>query len=354
MKSADCDTLWSALPMPALLVDASDRIIEANPASEFFLNTSRRSLEHAKIADKLAGELGLEPALSKVRRDQAPVFINNVTVTINGQARHDCNLQLSLLAPEGEAVLVIVQPRDLAMRLGRSNRVKSAARSAIGMSEMLAHEIKNPLAGITGAAQLLSMSLNREDRELTDLIVAESRRIVALLEQVEQFGNLRPPERRAVNIHDLLDRARKSAQMGYGAHLRFVESYDPSLPPTWVDGDQFVQVFLNLLKNAAQASGETGTITLRTYYDRALSLRDSDGSEHRLPLQIEISDDGPGIPHELAREVFEPFVSGHENGTGLGLALVSKIISDHNGWISLDSEPGRTTFRIALPVAPKE
>ncbi|KKK61418.1 hypothetical protein LCGC14_3014540, partial [marine sediment metagenome] len=238
--------------------------------------------------------------------------------------------------------------------LGRSGAVKSSARSAIGMAEMLAHEIKNPLAGITGAAQLLSMGLEAQDQELTDLIVAESRRIVTLLEQVEQFGNLRPPQRREINLHDLLDRARKSAAVGFSAHMRLTEDYDPSLPPTYVDGDQMLQVFANLIRNATEAAGPGGgTITIRTFYDLSLRLRRKDGTGAALPLQVEIIDDGPGLPPDIAGDIFEPFVSGRENGTGLGLALVGKIISDHDGWITVDSVPGRTAFRISLPVAPK-
>ena len=175
-----------------------------------------------------------------------------------------------------------------------------------------------------------------------------------LLEQVEQFGNLRPPERKAVNVHDLLDRARKSAMIGFAAHMSILEEYDPSLPSTFVDGDQMLQVFLNLLKNAAEAAGDTkGTIRIRTFYDMSLRLRRKDGPAS-LPLNVEIIDDGPGLPPEIASEAFEPFVSGRENGTGLGLALVSKIISDHDGWISVDSVPGRTVFRISLPKVPAQ
>ncbi|MGL6209172.1 MAG: two-component system sensor histidine kinase NtrB, partial [Paracoccaceae bacterium] len=253
-----------------------------------------------------------------------------------------------------DIVMLLISPRDIADRMGRAMQVKSAAKSAIGMAEMLAHEIKNPLAGISGAAQLISMNASAEDRELTDLIVEETRRIVKLLEQVEQFGNLRPPERRAVNIHDALDRARKSAQMGYAGHMTILEDYDPSLPPTFADPDQLMQVFLNLIKNASEAAGaKGGTIRLHTFYDMGLRLRRKDGTGGTLPLQVEIIDDGPGLPPDIAADVFEPFVSGRENGTGLGLALVSKIVSDHHGWIGVESVPGRTVFRLSLPLAPK-
>ena len=250
-------------------------------------------------------------------------------------------------------MLLMISPRELAGRMTQSHSVKSAAKSAIGMAEMLAHEIKNPLAGITGAAQLLSMNLPAEELELTDLIVAESRRIVKLLGQVEQFGNLSEPQRAPVNLHDVLDRARRSALLGFGAQMRIKEDYDPSLPLAWGDKDQLLQVVLNLLRNASEAAGEQGgTIRLHSYYEHSFRMRRADGSGQSLPLQIEVIDDGPGLPENIKGDIFDPFVSGRENGTGLGLALVSKIISEHDGWISVNSVPGQTTFRISLPRAP--
>ena len=197
------------------------------------------------------------------------------------------------------------------------------------------------------------MGLGPEDLELTDLIVEESRRIVKLLEQVEQFGNLSAPDKKPVNIHDVLDRARRSALLGFGAHMRIVEDYDPSLPMALGDPDQLLQVVLNLIKNASEATrGGAGTITLRTFYEHSFRMRRNDGTGQSLPLQIEIGDDGPGIPQEIAGDIFDPFVSGRENGTGLGLALVSKIVSDHDGWISVSSVPGKTVFRLSLPMIP--
>ncbi len=348
------ELIWASLPVPAFLLAEDDGIAEINPAAEQFLNTSAKHLIGAPIFDKLAIDAPLEGAFQRVRSDNSVLFINNVDVSGGNKAPIQCNIQIAPLMGVPGHVLLLMEPRQLADRLGRSHSVKSSARSAIGMAEMLAHEIKNPLAGITGAAQLLSMNLSAEDQELTDLIVAESRRIVALLEQVEQFGNVRLPVRRSINIHDLLDRATKSARVGFAANMTFTEDYDPSLPPTWVDGDQMLQVLLNLLKNAAEAAAlGGGTIRLRTFYDLSLRLRRKDGSGNPLPLQVEIIDDGPGLPPEISADIFEPFVSGRENGTGLGLSLVSKIISDHDGWITVDSIPGRTTFRISLPVAPK-
>ena len=349
--------IWASLPLPALLIGSDNRIIEVNPAGEIFLNASSRSLMGQPAFDRLSIDAPMDEALARARINQSPLFINDVDVTTGERPPVQCNVQVAPMHDNADVVMVLISPREIADRLGRSMQVKSAAKSAIGMAEMLAHEIKNPLAGISGAAQLLSMGLSSEDRELTDLIVEETRRIVKLLEQVEQFGNLRPPERRPVNIHDALDRARKSALVGFAAHMTIVEDYDPSLPPTYADSDQLMQVLLNLIKNAAEASarnGRAGTIRLHTFYDLSLRLRRKDGAPAALPLQIEIIDDGPGIPPEIAADIFEPFVSGRENGTGLGLALVSKIISDHEGWISVDSVPGRTVFRVSLPTVPKD
>jgi two-component system, NtrC family, nitrogen regulation sensor histidine kinase GlnL len=347
--------IWASLPMPSLLVDAAGLIHEANPAAETFLNASARTLRGQPALDRLAIDAPMEEAMARARANQSPLNINDVDVTSGDRAPVQCTVHVAPMHDNPDMLLLILSPREIADRMGRSLGAKSAAKSAIGMAEMLAHEIKNPLAGISGAAQLLSMSLPPEDQELTDLIVEETRRIVKLLGQVEQFGNLRPPDRRAVNLHDALDRARRSALVGFGAHMQIVEDYDPSLPPTWADPDQLMQVFLNLIRNAAEAAGpQGGTIRLRTFYDLSLRVRRKDGTSAALPLNVEVIDDGPGLPPDIAAQVFEPFVSGRENGTGLGLALVSKIISDHDGWISVDSVPGRTVFRLSLPMAPKD
>lgn len=348
------DRIFAALPMPALLVGPDDRITDANPAAETFLNTSARMLVGQRLTERLVVDFDLMQSLGRARTNQADVNINEAQVTTAERAQVQAQIQIAPVHDSGEFLLML-SPRVMADRIGRARNASSAAKSAIGMAEMLAHEIKNPLAGISGAAQLLSMGLTPEDRELTDLIVEETRRIVKLLEQVEQFGNVRPPDCRAVNIHDALDRARRSAQMGYASHMLIVEDYDPSLPATWADADQLMQVFLNLIKNAAEASKDRrGVIRLRTFYDLSLRLRRRDGSGASLPLQVEIIDDGPGIPGDIAADIFEPFVSGRENGTGLGLALVSKIITDHGGLIGVESVPGKTVFRISLPMAPKD
>ncbi|SDE12981.1 two-component system sensor histidine kinase NtrB [Limimaricola pyoseonensis] len=345
--------LWNSLPVPALLLGPDDTIIDANAAAELFLNLSLKALTGASVWDKVSIDAPLEAAFIRVRTQSSPLFVNDVDVGSGERAPVQCNLQFAPLSGSEGQILMMISPREMAGRMGQHSASGKAARSAIGMAEMLAHEIKNPLAGITGAAQLLSMGLSSEDLELTDLIVAESRRIVKLLEQVEQFGNLRPPARRPVNLHDVLDRARQSAKLGFGAHMSFVEDYDPSLPRALADADQILQVVLNLIKNASEAGAAGGTIRLRSFYEPSLRVRQPDGSHALLPLQVEVQDDGPGLPPEIAQEVFEPFVSGRENGTGLGLALVSKLMAENGGRVSVETVPGRTVFRLSFPRAPE-
>ncbi|WP_050928472.1 two-component system sensor histidine kinase NtrB [Aestuariivita boseongensis] len=348
-------SIWASLPVPAFLIDTDDRITDVNSAGEGFLNASARQVEGQPVWDLIAVDAPLEEALQRARANGTPLFVNDVDVGTGNRAPLQCALQIAPLVNHPGMMILMISPRELAGRMTQSHSVKSAAQSAIGMAEMLAHEIKNPLAGITGAAQLLSMNLSQEDLELTDLIVTESRRIVKLLEQVEQFGNLSAPDLKPVNIHDVLDRARRSALLGFGAHMRIIEDYDPSLPLAYGDPDQLLQVVLNLLKNASEAAGDIGgDIRIHTYFEHSFRLRRSDGSGHSLPLQVEIIDDGPGLPDDIKADIFDPFVSGRENGTGLGLALVSKIISDHDGWISVTSVPGRTVFRLSLPRAPRD
>ncbi|WP_282157685.1 two-component system sensor histidine kinase NtrB [Shimia thalassica] len=350
----DTPALWNSLPVPALLVDPEDRIEDINPAAESFLNASAKSMRGVPVWDKIAVDSPLEDAFLRARKHGTPLFVNDADIGTGDGPPIQGNLKISPVADKDGYMLFLITSRALAGRMTQSRGVKSSAKSAIGMAEMLAHEIKNPLAGITGAAQLLSMNLAPEDLELTDLIVEESRRIVKLLEQVEQFGNLSPAQKNPVNLHDVLDRARRSAMVGFGAHMVFHEDYDPSLPFAQGDADQLLQVVLNLLKNASEAADKKGTIRLRTYYDHSFRMRRSDGSGQALPLQVEVMDDGPGLPLDIKGDVFDPFVSGRENGTGLGLALVSKIISDHGGLINVDSVPGRTVFRISLPRLSKD
>ena len=260
-------------------------------------------------------------------------------------------------APAGEGADLLVltlHERSMADKMDRHLTHRSAARSVTAMAAMLAHEVKNPLSGIRGAAQLLEQDADASGRELTQLICDETDRIVALVNRMEAFSDHAPVARDEVNIHEVLDRVRKIAISGFARHVTIREEYDPSLPPVHGDRDLLLQVFLNLVKNAAEAVPDVGgEIALTTAYRHGLRLAvpGGDGRRH-LPLMVSVADNGAGIPEDLKAHLFDPFVTTKRNGTGLGLALVAKVIGDHGGVIEFDSQPRRTVFRLFLPISP--
>ena len=351
MSGALFEGVWNALPQPALVLDETDRVIAANSAAEAFFSASSTQLAKRRLVDLAGPDSRLADLVRRARGGALSLADHSVELAPADGKAVAVDVQVAAVDPEGRTVLALFQPRSLAEQMDRSLTHRNAARSVTGMAAMLAHEIKNPLAGISGAAQLLDMSLGDGERELTDLIREETARIEKLLERVEAFGDTRPLPKEPVNIHDVIDRAKRAAEAGYASHVRFFVEFDPSLPPVPGDADQLMQVFQNLLKNAAEATPKVGgVVMIRTSYSPGVSIAGLGGGRESVPLLISIQDNGAGVPPELKSDIFEPFVTSKAGGSGLGLALVSKVIADHGGTIECDSEPGWTVMRLRLPI----
>ena len=345
----------NALPLPVLVIDAGGRVVDANVAAEAFFEVSVPLLQRLLLRDLAPLGSPLLALVDQVRDRGAPVNEYRVDLsTPRNPGDRIVDLHVAPLPERQGHVVVMLQERTIADKMDRQLTHRGAARSVIALAAMLAHEIKNPLSGIRGAAQLLEQSAADEDRTLTRLICDEADRIVKLVDRMEVFADERPVEREPVNIHVVLEHVKRLAQSGFARHIKFIEDYDPSLPPVLANRDQLIQVFLNLVKNAAEAIGQDaidGEITMTTAFRPGVRLS-LPGSKTRvsLPLEFCIRDNGPGVPNDLMPHLFDPFVTTKPSGTGLGLALVAKIIGDHGGIIECESQPRHTTFRVLMPI----
>jgi two-component system nitrogen regulation sensor histidine kinase GlnL len=350
----DTAAILGALPVPVILLDRDNRFRLVNQAAEQFLGISSAGLSQLCMQDLIPADNPLFLLIEQVRTTEATIADHDLTLESPRLHKRGITVQGSSLPEEPGAVLLVMQDASTARALDRQLAFRGAARSVRAMAAMLAHEVKNPLSGIRGAAQLLEGSVGPADRELAELIRDEADRIRALVDRMEAFGE-KPIARSAVNIHRVLEHVRRLAQSGFAAGVRFVETYDPSLPPVWGNRDQLIQVILNLVKNAAEAISVPGIarpeITLATGFQHGVRIA-VPGSRTRveLPLFVAVRDNGPGIPDDMRPHLFEPFVTSKATGSGLGLALVAKIVGDHGGLIEVTSRPGRTEFRLHLPV----
>jgi two-component system nitrogen regulation sensor histidine kinase GlnL len=354
IAAAPSDAQLNALPHPIIVVSREGRITEANVAAEQFFDASLATLRRHRLHDLVPFGSPLLALIDQVRHRRAAVNEYKVDLaTPRNPGERLVDVYVAPLLEFTGQILVMLQERNIAEKMDRQLTHRGAARSVIALAAMLAHEIKNPLSGIRGAAQLIEQGANDDDRALTQLICEETDRIVKLVDRMEVFADERPVEREPVNIHVVLDRVKRLAHSGFARHIRFVEDYDPSLPPVLGNPDQLIQVFLNLVKNAAEAVGDTpdGEIMLTTAFRPGVRLSlPGNKTPVSLPLECCVRDNGPGVPEGLMPHLFDPFVTTKPAGSGLGLALASKIVGDHGGIIECESQPRRTTFRILMPL----
>lgn len=354
-RPVEHDLLLAALPHPILVLAPDNRIVYANAAAEAFFSTGIVVLKRMRLDEVVAFGCPLMALIDQVRRSGSTVNEYGVEVTtpkFSGAELVD--VYSGPLPDQSDLIVLMLQQRNMALMIERQLTHRAAARSVSGLAAVLAHEIKNPLSGIRGAAQLLEHELSDQDRSLTQLICSETDRIRNLVDRMEVFGDERPLTMEPVNIHDVLDHVRRLCESGAGRGIRYLEDYDPSLPPVPGNRDKLVQAFLNLMKNAVETIGDNknhGRIVMQTSFRPGVRLSvPGSGKRIGLPLMIQIEDNGSGIPEHLKSNLFDPFVTTKRTGTGLGLALVAKIIGDHGGIVEFDSDPERTIFRVLLPM----
>lgn len=349
--AVDPRAVLNALPDPVVVVDGSGDIRYVNLEAQEFFDIGASMIEGTPLRDLLPPDSPVQTLLEQVRRGSMVASQEGVVIDTPRIGPNTVTVQVAAMGDGSDQVVVTLHQRSLARKIDNSLTHRSAARSVTAMAAMLAHEVKNPLSGIRGAAQLLEENADEQDRVLTRLICDEADRIVALVNRMEVFSE-RALERGPVNIHTVLEHVRNIAQSGFGRNIRFIERYDPSLPPVYGNRDQLIQVLLNLVKNAAEACPETGgEIVLSTAYQHGVRMALTGGDTRQpLPLLVSVQDNGDGIPEDLRSNLFDAFVTTKVNGTGLGLALVAKIIGDHGGVIEFDSQPRRTVFKVSLPM----
>ena len=348
----NAEELLDALPDPIVVANQHGQIVQVNLSAEDFYNMPRVVFLKQDLGDLFPTASPIFSLVDQAFRTGNSVAEYGIELETPHLGTQTVMVQVAPIGVPAQHVAIQLGERSMARKIDQRNNHRHAVRSISGMAAMLAHELRNPLLSIRGAAQLLEQQVSDADRELTQLIREETNRIKNLIDRVEVFTDATPLSPEPVNIHEVLQQVRRLAQAGFCADVAIEERYDPSLPDVSGNREQLVQLFLNLLKNAAEAvPNKGGEIIITTAYNPSVRVTLA-GQESRihLPLQITVQDNGNGIPDNLRPHLFDPFVTTKSGGTGLGLSLVAKLVEDHGGIISYDSEPGRTCFRVSLPI----
>jgi len=346
---------FSAHPVATLIVDEDGVIIAANPRAESLLNMARSALVGTLLVDVLRlDDPNMDPSFWQTDK---PLSAYDVRLFAGRSPAVEMDVLINPLSDRSAWRVVAIHVHSQSHAIG-FRRAPSGAMSAMGAAAMLAHEIKNPLSGIRGAAQLIQGEAGMEDNQLTRLIVEEVDRIASLIDRMQGFTSERTDQARTQNIYPLLDRAVDVALAGFGSGVALTRDYDPSLPDALVDGDRLVQVMINLLKNAVEAlHGQAdGRVVVTTAFRHGFSItRAGSRAPVTLPIEIQVVDNGPGVPESIRDVLFNPFISTKRTGQGLGLALVDKLVRDMGGLVQYERVTDRgkagssTVFRLLLP-----
>jgi len=348
-------SILQALPEAILVIDAHNHIVYVNASAENLFQTGNSYMVGNPLDVFLPKDSPAFVLLNQCRSEHGCFSEHGVELDTPRTGVRSITLQAAPVLEDHDHVILSLHEHSIAKKIGQQLSHRNVARSVTAMARILAHEVKNPLSGIRGAAQLLEQTVADEDRTLTRLICDETDRIVSLVDRMYIFSDKPTFQHDAVNIHQVLEHVRRIAENGFAKGIKITENYDPSLPPVLGDRDQLIQVFLNLIKNAAEACPkEMPEIVLSTSYQHGIRLAVPGGNKNtqHVPLIVQIQDNGPGIPKELRQNLYDPFVTTKATGSGLGLSLVSKIIDDHGGILEFDSQARKTIFRVMLPVAP--
>ena len=351
-RQLDSEMLLGALPFAVLAVDPGMHIRFLNTAAEHFFGQGASGLSGRHLEELVPQHSPMLSLISQAFHSQTSVAEYDVSVSFTEGRTRNLAITAAPLGEGSDLTVVSLHEQTIARRINSQIAYRNAARSVTGLAAILAHEVKNPLSGIRGAAQLLETAVSDEDDiSLTRLICEESDRICDLVDRMGLFSDA-AIDRFAVNIHQVLERVRRVAEAGFGRHVSFVEEYDPSLPPVHGNADQLIQVLLNIVKNACEAvPAVEARITLRTAYQHGVRLALPGGATRvQLPLLVTVIDNGPGISSDVAANLFDPFVTSKPDGSGLGMALAAKVVGDHGGIIEFDTSDEGTEFRLRLPV----